>query len=145
MVDQRFTKGTAKALRAKIALTRGGYQLPVTGGALVRAANYLDYYKIAHDECADIITNPGQHTLLPSYKSLWKQYLLAHNTNDPAGEFMMVASMAFGSNSDSKLGIQTGTRMNGTGGLSVAVLPTRIFICSIQPISEGILPVCLMK
>jgi hypothetical protein len=29
-IDQRFTKGTAKALRAKIALTRGGYKLPVT-------------------------------------------------------------------------------------------------------------------
>jgi hypothetical protein len=127
-IDQRFTKGTAKALRAKIALTRGGYQLPVTGGPLVRASNYLDYYKIAHDECADIIANPGQHTLLPSYKSLWKDYLLAHNTNDPAGEFIMVASMAFGSNSDSKLGIQTGTKMNGTGGLSVAVLPTYFYM-----------------
>lgn len=127
-IDQRFTKGTAKALRAKIALTRGGYALPVTGGALVRPSNYLDYYKMAHDECAEIIANPSQHSLLPSYKGLFKDYLLAHNTNDPAGEFMMVASMAFGSNSDSKLGIQTGTRINGTGGLSVAVLPTYFYM-----------------
>ena len=111
-------------LRAKIALTRGGYKLPVTGGAMVRPANYLDYYKIAHDECAEIIANPTQHTLFPSYKGLFKDYLLAHNTNDPAGEYIMVASMAFGNNADSKLGIQNGTRMNGTGGLSVAVLPT---------------------
>jgi hypothetical protein len=127
-IDQRFTKGTAKALRAKIALTRGGYQLPVTGGALVRASNYKDYYQIAHDECAEIIANPAQHSLLPSYKALWKNYLLAHNTNDPAGEFIMVASMAAGSGSDSKLGIQTGTKMNGTGGLSVAVLPTYFYM-----------------
>ncbi|HVG40557.1 MAG TPA: RagB/SusD family nutrient uptake outer membrane protein [Chitinophagaceae bacterium] len=127
-IDQRFTKGTAKALRAKIALTRGGYSLPVTGGALVRPSNYLEFYKIAHDEAADIIANPTQHALIPSYKSLFKDYLLAHNTNDPAGEFIMVASMAFGNNSDSKLGIQNGTRMNGTGGLSVAVLPTYFYM-----------------
>jgi starch-binding outer membrane protein, SusD/RagB family len=127
-IDQRFTKGAAKALRAKIALTRGGYALPVTGGALVRPSNYLDFYKIAHDECAEIIANPAQHALFPSYKALFKNYLLAHNTNDPSGEFMMVASMAFGNNSDSKLGIQNGTRMNGTGGLSVAVLPTYFYM-----------------
>ncbi|MFT3827920.1 MAG: RagB/SusD family nutrient uptake outer membrane protein [Chitinophagaceae bacterium] len=128
VIDPRFTKGAAKALRAKIALTRGGYQLPVTGGALVRASNYLDYYKIAHDECADIIARPDQHGLLTSYKSIFKNYLLAHNTNDPSGEFIMVASMAFGTNSDSKLGIQNGTKMNGTGGLSVAVLPTYFYM-----------------
>lgn len=127
-IDQRFTKGTAKALRAKIALTRGGYKLSATGGQPARPANYLNYYKIAHDECAEIIASPGQHTLLPSYKSLFKDYLLAHNTNDPAGEFMMVASMAFGTNADSKLGIQNGTRMNGTGGLSVAVLPSYFYM-----------------
>jgi starch-binding outer membrane protein, SusD/RagB family len=127
-IDQRFTKGTAKALRAKIALTRGGYELPVTGGPLVRASNYKDYYQIAHDECAEIIANPAQHSLLPTYKDLWKKYLLAHNTNDPNGEFMMIASMAFGSGSDSKLGIQTGTIMNGCGGLSVAVLPTYFYM-----------------
>lgn len=127
-VDQRFTKGSAKALRAKIALTRGGYKLPVTGGALVRPSNYQDYYRIAHGECAEIIAHPEQHALLPSYKGLFKDYLLAHNTNDPAGEFIMVASMAFGNNSDSKLGIQNGTRMNGTGGLSVAVLPTYFYM-----------------
>ncbi len=127
-LDQRFTKGTAKALRAKIALTRGGYALPVTGGALVRPSNYLDYYKIAHDECADIIANPSQHSLFPSYKGLFKDYLLAHNLNDPSGEFIMVASMAAGNNADSKLGIQNGTRINGTGGLSVAVLPTYFYM-----------------
>ncbi|QEC58404.1 RagB/SusD family nutrient uptake outer membrane protein [Flavisolibacter ginsenosidimutans] len=127
-VDQRFTKGTAKALRAKIALARGGYKLPVTGGQMVRPSNYLDFYKIAHDECAEIIANPNQHSLLPSYKSLFKDYLLAHNTNDPAGEFMMVASMAFGTNSDSKLGIQTGTRVNGVGGGGVNILPNYFYM-----------------
>jgi hypothetical protein len=127
-VDERFTKGTAKALRAKIALTRGGYSLPVTGGALVRPSNYLVFYKIAHDECAEIMANPNQHSLLSSYKSLFKDYLLAHNTNDPAGEFMMVASMAFGTNSDSKLGIQTGTRVNGVGGGGLNILPTYFYM-----------------
>jgi starch-binding outer membrane protein, SusD/RagB family len=126
-VDQRFTKGTAKALRAKIALTRGGYSLPVTGGALVRPANYSDYYKIAHDECAEIIAS-GQHGLVSSYKELFKKYLLAHDLNDPAGEYMMVASMAFGTNSDSKLGIQTGTRVNGVGGNNLFIMPTYFYM-----------------
>jgi hypothetical protein len=128
VIDQRFTKASAKALRAKIALTRGGYQLPVTGGALVRVANYKDFYQIAHDECAEIMAHPDQHALMPSYKTLFKDYLLAHNLNDPAGEFIMVASMAAGTNSDSKLGIQNGTRINGTGGLAVAALPTYFYM-----------------
>ncbi|MDI3319227.1 RagB/SusD family nutrient uptake outer membrane protein [Pinibacter soli] len=124
--DQRFTKGSAKALRAKIALTRGGYSLPVSGGALTRPSNYLDFYKIAHDECADLIANPSQHTLLPSYKDLFKNYLLAHNLNDPAGEYIMVASMASGA--DSKLGIQTGTKVNGVGGGNLNILPTYFYM-----------------
>lgn len=126
VMDQRFTKGTAKALRAKIALTRGGYALPVTGGAPVRAADYLSYYKIARDECADLMTRRDQHTLHPSYTGLFKDYLLAHNLKDPNGEFMMVASMGVGG--DSKLGIQTGTRMNGTGGGGLSVLPTYFYM-----------------
>jgi hypothetical protein len=126
-LDQRFTKGAAKALRAKIALTRGGYSLPVGGGSMVRPSNYLDFYKIAHDECVEIIAS-RQHSLMASYKSLFKDYLLAHNTNDPAGEFMMVASMAQGTNSDSKLGIQTGTRVNGVGGGGLNILPTYFYM-----------------
>jgi starch-binding outer membrane protein, SusD/RagB family len=127
-VDQRFTKGTAKALRAKIALTRGGYALSVSQRAMVRPSDYLDYYKIARDECAAIIGNAAQHSLLPSYKALFKEYLLAHNLNDPAGEFIMVASMAFGTNADSKLGIQTGTRVNGVGGGNLNILPTYFYM-----------------
>lgn len=130
-VDQRFTKGTAKALRAKIALTRGGYSLPVTGGALTRPSDYLTYYQIARDECWDLMQNRNQHNLLPSYKSLFKDYLLAHNLNDPAGEFIMVASMASsgsGATTNSKLGIQTGTRVNGVGGGGINVLPTYFYM-----------------
>ncbi|SDH18157.1 RagB/SusD family nutrient uptake outer membrane protein [Chitinophaga filiformis] len=127
-IDQRFTKGTAKALRAKIALTRGGYSLSVSQQTMVRPADYQEYYKIARDECASIMANPVQHSLLSSYKSLFKDYLLAHNLNDPAGEFMMVASMASGTNADSKLGIQTGTRVNGVGGGGLNILPTYFYM-----------------
>ena len=130
-IDQRFTKGTAKALRAKIALTMGGYSLPITGGSLTRPANYLYYYQIARDECFDLLQNRNQHTLMPSYKTLFRDYLLAHNMHDPAGEFMMVASMAAsgsGAITDSKLGIQNGSKVNGQGGGGVTILPTFFYM-----------------
>ena len=46
--DERFTKGTAMALRAKIALFAGGYSLKGTGtiGTMNRLSNYLDFYQI---------------------------------------------------------------------------------------------------
>ena len=42
-----------------------------------RSSDYLTYYQIARDECNDIITS-GQHSLNPSFKSLWKDQVGAH-------------------------------------------------------------------
>jgi len=58
-VDERITKGTVKALRARIALARGGYSLRANG-TMQRPANYLSFYQIARDETNEIITS-GQH------------------------------------------------------------------------------------
>src|SRR5205085_4558738 len=62
--DERFTKGSAMALRAKIALFAGGYSLRQSG-QMQRPANYLDFYKITRAECDTLMSNRGQHTLYP--------------------------------------------------------------------------------
>jgi hypothetical protein len=56
--DERFTKGTAMALRAKIALFAGGYSLR-HDGTMQRPANYLDYYKTTKTECDTLIAHPN--------------------------------------------------------------------------------------
>jgi len=80
-MDERITKGAVKGLRARIALFRGGYSLR-SSGVMKRNDDYLIYYQIAKDECNDII-NSGQHSLNPSYRSLWKDQVCGHAVTDP--------------------------------------------------------------
>ncbi|MEO5564236.1 MAG: RagB/SusD family nutrient uptake outer membrane protein, partial [Chitinophagaceae bacterium] len=57
--NERITKGAVKALRAKIALFRGGYSLRGVGpglGSMQRSADFIKYYQIARDECAELMT-----------------------------------------------------------------------------------------
>lgn len=124
--DERFTKGTAMALRAKIALFAGGYALR-QNGQITRNSNYLTYYNICKAECDTIIANPAQHSLLPSYKSFWKDVIDAHKAVDASGELIMQVAMANGTNSDSKLGAQNGTKINGVGGSLGVMLPTYFY------------------
>ena len=123
--DERFTKGTAMALRAKIALFAGGYSLRGTGtiGTMNRLSNYLDFYQITRAECDTLIQNSTQHSLYPSYKGFWKDIIDAHKAVDPNGELIMQVAMANGTNSDSKLGAQNGTKINGVGGSLGNMLP----------------------
>jgi hypothetical protein len=118
-VDERLTKGAIKGLRARIALFRGGYSLRTN--QMQRQSDYLTYYQIANQECADII-NSGEHRLDPSYQDLWQGQLDAHQI-DPYGEFMFLVAMAGGTSvADSKLGYY-----NGPGG-SLTVLPTYFYM-----------------
>ena len=125
--DERITKGTVKALRARIALFRGGYALR-KDGVMRRGANHQQYYQIAKDECNDIIQS-GQHNLNPNYKSLWKDQVCGHAVTDPDGELMFQAS-AYGNAAvqDSKLGYYNGPTMNGYGNKSINVLPTYFYL-----------------
>jgi hypothetical protein len=125
--DERFTKGTAMALRAKIALFAGGYSLR-QNGTISRPANYLDYYKITKAECDTLMTNRSQHTLFPSYKSFWKDVIDAHKAVDASGELIMQVAMANGTNSDSKIGAQDGTKINGVGGSLGNMLPLYFYM-----------------
>jgi hypothetical protein len=124
--DERFTKGSAMALRAKVALFAGGYSTNLSG-VISRPANYLDFYKIAKDECWELMQNRAQHTLATSFKGLFKDVIDAHKAMDPAGELIMQVAMANGTNSDSKVGLQSGTKINGVGGSLGNMLPTYFY------------------
>ncbi|MBS1755177.1 MAG: RagB/SusD family nutrient uptake outer membrane protein [Ferruginibacter sp.] len=125
--DERITKGAVKGLRARIALFRGGYSLR-QDGTIKRGSDYLTYYKIARDECNDIITS-GQHNLNPSYKSLWKDQVCGHAVSDPDGELMFQASaIGLTGAEDTKLGYYNGPTVNGKGNKSINILPNYFYL-----------------
>ncbi len=127
----RFTKGAIKALRARIALFRGGYSLRSETHIMERRSDYLKYYQIAMDECKDLINNPAQHALNPIYENVFKT--LHGPRLDDAHELMFEVA-AYGSNAstDSKLGYYNGIRFNaassyGTGGGGMNAIPTYFY------------------
>jgi starch-binding outer membrane protein, SusD/RagB family len=129
--NERITKGAIKALRAKIALFRGGYSLR-SSGKMERNADYQTYYKIARDECADLLAKRGEHTLNPVFEDIWKKYLSSF-TYDPAGEIIFEVG-AGGSNatSDSRMANYNGPSVNaasryGTGGGGLLALPNYFY------------------
>jgi starch-binding outer membrane protein, SusD/RagB family len=127
VVDERITKGTTKALRARLALYRGGFALR-QNGTMVRKADYLDYYAIARSECNDII-NSGQHSLNPNYKALWKDNVCARVNFDANGELMFQASgIGATGTGDTKLGYYNGPRVNNFGNSSVNPMPTYFYL-----------------
>ncbi|WP_443937492.1 RagB/SusD family nutrient uptake outer membrane protein [Pedobacter sp. MW01-1-1] len=127
----RFTKGAIKGLRARIALARGGYSLRTDTKLMERRSDYLTYYKIAQEECLDLINRRGEHSLNPVYENVFKTL---HGTRlDDAHELMFEVG-AFGSNAstDSKLGYYNGIRFNsastfGSGGAGMNAIPTYFY------------------
>lgn len=113
--DERITKGAVKALRARIALFRGGYSLRKSG-QMQRDADYLTYYKIARDECYDLMQRRDEHTLNPSFRSVFKDGIDSYKI-DPYGEVMFEVAMARGV--DSKLGYYDGPRFYVPGNTSL--------------------------
>jgi starch-binding outer membrane protein, SusD/RagB family len=130
--NERITKGAAKALRARMALQRGGFSLRNDTKTMVRRADYLTYYKIARDECADMIADRKQHTLVPVFEDIWKKYVCAF-TPDPQGEVIFEAGAGGGNgNSDSRMGNYNGVSINnaaryGAGSGAVQPLPNYFF------------------
>jgi hypothetical protein len=125
--DERITKGTVKALRARIALFRGGYALR-SNGTIQRGSDYLTYYQIARTECNDII-NSGQHSLNLSFKSLWKDQVNAHAVNDPNAELMFqVSGIGLVGAEDTKLAYYNGPTVNALGNKSINVLPSYFYL-----------------
>jgi hypothetical protein len=125
--DERITKGAVKALRAKIALFRGGFALR-SNGTMQRGSDFLTYYQIARTECNDII-NSGQHTLNPSFRALWKDQVNAHAVNDPNAELMFqVSAIGLVSAEDTKLSYYNGPTVNALGNKSINVLPSYFYL-----------------
>ena len=129
--NERLTKGAVKALRAKIALFRGGYALR-SSGKMERNADYQTYYKIARDECADLLAKRTEHTLNPIFEDVWKKYLSSF-AYDPAGEIIFEVG-AGGSNatSDSRMANYNGPSVNsasryGSGGGGLVALPNYFY------------------
>jgi len=129
--DERITKGAAKALRAKLALFRGGFALR-ENGQMVRGANHLEYYRIARQECADLMARRDQHTLNPNFQDIWRRFLSSFQL-DPFGEIIFEVGAGGGnSNSDSRMANYNGPRTDansrvGTGGGGLQVVPTLFY------------------
>jgi hypothetical protein len=134
VADERITKGTVKALRARIALARGGYSLR-QDGTIKRGSNYQTYYQIAKDETNSIIGS-NQHSLNVSYKDLWKNQVGGKVANDPNGELMFQATgIGRTATADTKMGYYNGpsvvnlaTQAAATGNSGVIVLPTYFYL-----------------
>lgn len=107
-VDFRLTKGAIKALRARIALSAGGYSLHTN--TMVRRSDYQKYYKIAFDECNDVIQS-GQHGLNPVFENIFKTLHTSPTRYDDAHELMFEVAMWGGFN-DSDLARTYGTYFN---------------------------------
>lgn len=126
-LDERITKGAAKALRAKIALFRGGYSLRRASHLMERRDDYLTYYQIARDECYEIMQRRDQHTLNTSFLSLFKDNIDAHKL-DPSGEVLFEVGLAGGTAStDGKMGYFDGNKMNGKGSRGMTIIPSYFY------------------
>ncbi len=133
--NERITQGAVRALRARIALFRGGYSLrsasSTYGPVMARPADYKTYYQIAKDECAAIMQRPGEHNLNPSFESVFKDYICKYG-QEPNGEVIWEVGMGGGSSNfgDSKLGYYNGPRYLGTasqGNSALTILPTYFY------------------
>jgi hypothetical protein len=130
--NERITKGAVKALRARIALYRGGYSL--NGSQMQRPTDYLDYYRIARQECAELMTAAArqEHNLNTSYLEVFKS--INELRSESANEIMFQVGMATATGiSGSKLGYYNGPRLqnqSGTFGLTqgaVTIAPTYFY------------------
>jgi hypothetical protein len=128
--NERITKGAVKALRARIAMFRGGYSLR-SNGIMERKADYLAYYAIAKQECEELMARRDQHTLNPNYEDVWRK--VTSFTYDPQGEILFEVGAGGGNgNSDSRMGNYDGPNLSnasryGAGGGGIQMLPNYFY------------------
>jgi len=128
--NERITKAVAKALRARMALFRGGYSLR-SNAQMERRSDYLTYYNIAKQECEELMARRDQHTLNPNYESIWRN--VTSFIYDPQAEIIWEIGAGGGnSNSDSRMGNYDGPNLNnasryGAGGGGIQMLPNYFY------------------
>ena len=128
--NERITKGAAKALRARIALARGGYALRESG-QMERRADYLSFYQIAKKECEELMANRNQHTLNPNFENIWRN--VTSFIYDPQYELLFEVGAGGGnSNSDSRMGNYDGPNLSnasryGAGGGGIIMMPNYFY------------------
>lgn len=128
--NEKITKGVAKALRARMALHRGGYSLR-SNAIMERRADFLTYYNIAKQECEELMARRDQHTLNPNYEDIWRK--VTSFTYDPQGEIIFEVGAGGGNgNSDSRMGNYDGPNLNnasryGAGGGGIVMLPNYFY------------------
>ncbi len=128
--NERVTKGAAMALKARIALARGGFSLR-SNGQMERRADYLKYYQMAKQECEELMARRDQHTLNPSYSDVWRK--VTSFTYDPFAEIIFEVGAGGGNgNSDSRMGNYDGPNMSnasrfGAGGGGIVILPNYFY------------------
>lgn len=124
--NERITKGAVKALRARMALFRGGYALR-SNAQMERRADYLTYYNIAKTECEELMARRDQHNLNPNYEDVWRK--VTSFIYDPQAEIMFEVGAGGGNgNSDSRMGNYDGPNLSnasryGAGGGGIVMLP----------------------
>ncbi|MBA9076346.1 MULTISPECIES: RagB/SusD family nutrient uptake outer membrane protein [Rufibacter] len=108
----RVSKAAVKALRARIALARGGYSLRRDTKKMERRSNYQDFYAIARKECRDIILK-NENGLSPVYEDVFRAL---HGSSRSAGAnrelIWEVGAYGGGTQTDTKLGYANGPRIN---------------------------------
>lgn len=114
--NERITKGAVKALRAKLAMFRAGYSLRRASGMMEQRADSLTYYKIARDECFDLMQRRDQHTLNPSFRAVFKDGIASYNL-DPFGEVLFEVAMQ--RETDSNIGYYDGPRFYVPGNTAL--------------------------
>ena len=128
--NERITKGVIKALRARMALYRGGYSLR-QNGQMERRSDYLTYYQIAKQECEEMLARRDQHDLNPNYENIWRS--VTSFAYDPFGEIIFEIGAGGGNgNSDSRMGNYDGPNLSnasryGAGGGGIVMLPNYFY------------------
>jgi hypothetical protein len=128
--SNRISKGAVKGLRARIALARAGWSLRRSPQVMAQGSNPQKYYQIAYDECKDIMNHTGEHSLNPSYESVFRS--LHTNTQDATNEVIFsVGAFGGGTKTDSKIGYYNGLKhhdnSNWKGGGGINALPTYFY------------------